>query len=146
MSRFYYHIASKLDLGGDNGVHQLGGRLLAVALRVVVGPAPEILARALHGQLRLPVELLVGEGRVGRQIQHITLAAGNHLVGQIAADSLGEGLDDVEDGAAAAGAKVPGLDTGLVLAQVLQGGEMAAGEVENVDVVADGGSVLRGVV
>jgi hypothetical protein len=76
----------------------------------------------------------------------VTLAARGDLVGQVAADDVGEGLDHLEDGAAAAAAEVPGFDAGLVRAQVVECHEVALCEVEHVDVVADGGAVFGFVV
>lgn len=59
---------------------------------------------------------------------------------------MAEGLDHVEDGAALPGAEVPGPDAGVLRAKVVEGDEVAFCEVEDVDVVADGGAVLRLVV
>ena len=134
-----------LSLGLD-GLDQLGGGFLAVALRVVVHPAPEVLAGLLHGELRLPVKLLVGQAGVGSQVEHVTGATVNNLIGKVAADDGAEGLDDLEDGAATAGSQVPGLDAGLVLAEVLKGSKVALGEIDDVDVVTDGSAVTRFVV
>lgn len=110
-----------LRLGGLDGGEELGRGLLAVALRVVMDPAPQVLAGLLHGKLRLPVELLVGQRGVGRQVQNITRPAGDNLVLEVAADDGAEGIDHLEHGAAAAGAQVPGLDAGLLLAEVVEG-------------------------
>ena len=52
----------------------------------------------------------------------------------------------MEDCAALSGAEVPGFDAGVVGAEIGEGDEVAAGEVEDVDVVADGGAVGGGVV
>lgn len=52
----------------------------------------------------------------------------------------------MEHGAAFAGAEVPGAHARVVCAQVVEGFEVAVGEVEDVDVVADGGAVVGGVV
>lgn len=127
-------------------LHQLGRRLLVVALRVVARPAPEILARLLEGALRLPAELLLGAGRVGGQIQDVAGAAGRDLVREIAAHRGGERADHLVDGAALAGTEVPGAHAGAVLEQVVEGLEVAVREVQDVDVVADGGAVVGGVV
>jgi hypothetical protein len=127
-------------------IQQLSRRLLPVSLRVVLGPQPQILASLLEGALGLPAELLVGTGRVGSQIENVTGAAGSDLVGQVAADGLGKGADHLVDGAAAACAEVPGADAGVVGAEVVEGFEVAVCKVEDVDVVTDGGAVVRGVV
>ena len=52
----------------------------------------------------------------------------------------------MEDGAPFARSEVPGTYAGMVIAEVIEGDEMALCEVEDVDVVADGGAVFRGVV
>jgi len=119
---------------------------LSVALRVVLDPSPEVVAGLLHGKLGLPVELLVGEGGVGSKVEDISLSSGADLIGKITADDLAEGLDDLEDGAATARTQVPCLDTGLVLAEVVEGHQVTAGEIDDVDVVTNGSAIARGVV
>lgn len=119
---------------------------MPVTLGVVLNPAPEVVASLLHGELRLPVELLVGQRGVRGKIEDIALSSGVDLVGEVTADDLAEGLDNLKDGAAAAGTQVPCLDTGLVLTEVVESDEVTAGKVDNVDVVADGGAVSGGVV
>ena len=52
----------------------------------------------------------------------------------------------MEDRAAFAGTEIPGADTGVVGPEVLESHEVAVGEVEDVDVVADGGAVFGFVV
>lgn len=88
----------------------------------------------------------MGTGRVGSQIQDVTGTAGSNLVGEIAADSGRESIDHLVDGAALAGTQVPGTDTGVIGAEVVEGLEMTICKVEDVDVVTDGGSVARLVV
>jgi hypothetical protein len=68
------------------------------------------------------------------------------LIREIAADGFAEGLDHFKDSGATAGAEVPGAHTGVVGAQVVEGFEVALGEVEDVDIIADGGAVVGGVV
>jgi len=115
-------------------------------LRVVLGPAPQILASILESELCTPAKLGVGTGGVGGEVEDVTCAAGSDLVRQITTNSSGERLDHLVDGAALAGAQVPGADTGVVLAEVVERREVAVGEIENVDVIADGGAVLGVVV
>lgn len=136
-------LSANIRLGSSQ---QLRWRLLAVPLGIVVHPPPQILASLFHRQLRLPVQLLIGKRRVRRKVENITLSPGYDLVGKITANDLAEGLDDLEDGAAAAGAQIPSLDAWLVLAEVVEGDKVALGEVENVDVVTNGGSVAGSVV
>jgi hypothetical protein len=135
-----------LSLGRLDSLQKLGRGILAVTLGVVLNPSPEVIAGLLHGELGLPVELLVGEGRVGSKIENVSLSSGTDLVGKIATDDLAEGLDNLKDSAATSGTQVPCLDTGLVLAQVVEGHQVTAGKVDNVDVVSDGSAVARGVV
>lgn len=119
---------------------------MPVSLGVVLSPEPEILAGLLEGSLGFPAELLVGASRVGCEVENVTSTAGSDFVGEVAADGLGEGADHLVDGAATAGTQVPGAHTGVVGAEVVQGLEVTVCKVENVDVVADSGSVVRGVV
>lgn len=120
--------------------------LLSVSLGVVLGPPPEILARILERPLGLPAQLAVGAGRVGGEVEDVTGTAGRNHVGEIAADSGTKGLDHLEDSAALAGSEVPGAHAGVVLAEVVEGLEVAVGEVEDVDVVADSSAVVGGIV
>lgn len=127
-------------------LQQLRRRGLAVALGVVADPPPKVLAGVLHLPLRLPVQLLVGQARVGRQVEHVTLPPLDDIVGQVATHDLAERLDHLEHRGATAGAQVPRLDAGLVLAQVVESDQMALGEVAHVNVVADGGAITGGVI
>lgn len=125
---------------------ELFRRLLPVALRVVLSPTPEVLACILESALGTPAELGVGAGGVGGEVEDVACAARGDFVGQVAADGGREGLDHLVDGAAFSGAQIPGADAGVVLAEVVEGGKVAVGEVEDVDVVTDGGAVLRVIV
>lgn len=125
---------------------QLRRRLLSVSLGVVADPPPEVLAGLFHGELSLPLQLLVGQLGVGSQVQDITGSASNDLVLQVSADDVAESLDDLKDGATTAGTQVPGLDTGLLGAEIVEGLQVASSKIHNVNVVSDGGSVTGGVV
>lgn len=138
--------ASQLGLGGLDGVDNLLRRVLSVALRVVLDPVPQVLASLLHGELRLPIQLLVGQRRVGGEVEDVAVSSGLDLVREVTADNRAEGVDDVEDGAATAGSQVPGLDTGVVLAEVVESDEVTTGQIQDVDVVSDGGTILGVVV
>lgn len=111
-------------------------------MRVVLSPAPQILAGVLESVLGTPAKLGVGASGVGSKVEDVTCTARSDLVGQIAADGGGEGLDHLVHGAALARAQVPGADTGVVLAKVVKRCEVAIGEIEDVDVVANGGAIL----
>lgn len=93
-----------------------------------------------------PAQLGVRTGGVGSEVENVTGTTRGNLVGKVTADGGGESLDHLVDGAALAGTEVPGADTGVVLAQVVQSLQVAVRQVEDVDVVADGGAVVRGVV
>ena len=125
---------------------QLRRRLLTVSLGVVLGPEPQVLAGVLEGALGSPAKLVVGAGGVGSQVQDVTVTAGSNLVGEVATNGGGKGADHLVDGAALAGTKVPGADTGVVCAQVVQSLEVTVGQIEDVDVVTDSGTVVGGVV
>ena len=119
---------------------------MVVALRVVLGPLPQVIAGVLESQLRLPAQLLVCECGVGSQVQDIAGAPLDDLVSKVAANGVAESLDHVEHGGAPAGAQVPRLDARVVLTEVVQGNEVTLGQVQNVNVVANGRAVLGGVV
>jgi hypothetical protein len=125
---------------------ELSRGLLAVTLGVVLSPEPEILASLLEGTLSLPAELGVSAGGVGSEVEDIASATGSDLVGLVLSDSGGEGADHLVDSAAPAGTQVPGAHTGVVGAQVVQGLEVTVCEIQDVEVIADGGTVVRGVV
>lgn len=119
---------------------------MTVALGVVLGPAPEVLAGLLEGTLGLPAKLFVGASRVGGEVENVTSTTGGNLIRKVAANGSGEGANHLIDGAALAGTQVPGADAGVVGTQVVEGLEVAVGEIENVDVVTDSGSIVRGIV
>lgn len=84
----------------------------------------------------------MGTAGVGSQVQDVTSTTRGHFVGQVTANSGGEGLDHLVDGAALTGTQVPGTDTGVVGAEVVEGLQVTVGKVQNVDVVTDGGTVV----
>lgn len=95
---------------------------------------------------RLPAELRVGPRRVGCEVQHVARAARRNLVRHVPADGVRKCPDHLVHCAALASAQVPGAHPGVVGEEVVQGFEVAVGEVQNVDVVADSGAVARVVV
>ena len=131
---------------GLEGFEERGWWILLVPLGVVLHPPPKVGAGILQGELCLPLQLLVGQRWVGGKVEHVSESPVNDLVWQIAANDVAEGLDHLKDCASATGAQVPGLDAGLVLAEVVEGGQMATREVEDVNVVANGSAVLGGIV
>jgi hypothetical protein len=143
---------SQLRRGSLDDVQQFGRGVLSVALRVVGDPSPQILACLLNAELRLPAKLLVGEIGLGGEVQDIALSAADNLavkLGCLTLSFAGIALNDLSESShhllntgASSRAQVPGLDTGLVLAEVLEGSKVTTGEIEDVDVVTDGCSVM----
>jgi hypothetical protein len=121
---------------------QLSRRLLAITLRIVLSPQPKIITSLLERALSLPAKLCVRASRVSSEVKDITSATGRNLVGLVLSDGSGECADHLVDGAALSGSEVPGAHAGVVGAQVVEGFEVAVGEIQNVDVVADGGTVV----
>lgn len=105
-------------------LQQLSRGLLSVTLRVVLRPAPQILAGLLEGAMGLPAELRVGAGWVSGQVENITGTARSDLIREVTANSRGEGADHLVDGAATSSSQVPSTDTGVVRTQVVQGLEV----------------------
>ena len=123
-------------------LQQMLRRILPIPLRVVLRPPPQIITRILQRPLCLPPQLLVRLGRIRRQIKHVTCSTLDDLVREVAANTLREGFDHVEDGGPATGAKVPSIDAGLLLTKVVEGSKVALREVEDMDVVPDCGAVV----
>lgn len=123
-------------------LNKLFGRLLSVSLWIVLGPPPQIGAGIFECKLCFPAKLFVGAGRVGSQIENITSSSAYDFIGELAAHGIGEGVDHIVDGAALAGTQVPGTHAGMFGSEVVQGDEVTLGEIENVDVVANGRAVF----
>lgn len=121
-------------------------RVLAVALGIVAYPPPQIIAGIFEGELGLPPQLLVGARWVGGQVKNVACSPRNDFVLELMADDLAESIDHLEDSGPAPRAQVPCSHSGLLLSKVVQGCEMALGEIDDVNVVADGGTVSGGVV
>jgi hypothetical protein len=123
-----------------------------VPLGVVGDPSPQVLTRLLYAELSLPVELLVGEVRLGSEVEDVTLSAADNLgldlgcLGVLfsgsAFDHLSEGSDHLLHTGTGSGAQVPGLDTGLVLTKIVEGSKVASGKIKDVDIVADSGAIM----
>lgn len=88
-----------------------------------------MLARILNRSFRLPVQLLVRPGRVCGKIQNITGPAANDLVRHISPHGGAEGLDHVEDRTALTGSQIPGSYARVMIAEVVEGEEVALREV-----------------
>jgi len=119
---------------------------LAVSLGVIANPSPEILTSILKCELGPPAQLLVGTSGIGCQIKNIACSSLNNIVLERVSNDFAEGVDHLEDSAAAARSEIPCSDTGMLLSEVVEGCEMALSEIDYVDVVADCGPVSGGVV
>lgn len=106
---------------------------------VVALPPPKIRTHLVQCLLGLPVQLLVCKAGVGRQVGHIAGATLRDDVGQVAAHGLGEGPDHVKDRVAGAGAQVVGqavkVARGRFSVHLVQGGNVALGEIDDMEVV-----------
>ena len=102
-------------------------------------------AHILDAVLSFPAQLALGLGGVGPALGDVAGAARVDDVGQLAPAGFAEGVDDVQHAVSVAGAQVADEQTGLLL-QLFDGRHMAAGQVNDVDVVAHAGTVGRGVV
>lgn len=120
--------------------------VLVVALGVVLSPPPQVSTGILECKFRLPLQLCVGQRRVRSKVEDVALPTLDDLVGKIATDDFAERLHHVENGGTLASAEIPGFDAGLVFTQVIEGNKVAFGQIEDVYVVADGGSILRRIV
>lgn len=130
--------------------------LLAVALRVVALPSPEVLSHVVQVFGCLESEFLLGQSRVSGQVRNVTGPPADDRVGELVSGNLFHSIDHVEYGHTDTLSEVVGavLALGLCLAlgkdvvpvEGLNSVEVASGEVLNVDVVANAGSVRGGVV
>lgn len=119
---------------------------MPVSLRVVLRPEPEILARLFEGPLSLPAKLLISSGRIGSQVEHVTVTTGSNFVREIPADSSREGMDHLEDSASPAGSEVPGADTRVVSAEVVESFKVTIRQVKDVNIISDSRAVVGGVI
>lgn len=100
-----------------------------------------VFACIFKSEFGLPLQLLIGTSRVGRQIKHITRSPLHDIVLERVTNDLAESINHLKHGAAASGSQIPGPDARLLLAEVVQRSEMAFGEINYMDVVPDGSSV-----
>ena len=125
---------------------QFPRRILSIPLRIVFRPAPQIPTRVFQRMLGRPAQLLIGEGRVGGEVEHIARSASDDLIGHFSADGDAKGFDHLQDGTSSSGPEVPCSHARAAVAEIVERHEVAPGEVEDVDVIADGGAVFGGVV
>ena len=103
-------------------------------------PVPAVGAHFLNAVLGLPAELTLGLGGIAPALGDVAGAARVDDIGDLLAASLAEGVDDVQHAVAVAGAQIADEQAGLLL-QLFDGSNMAAGQVDNMDVVAHAGAV-----
>jgi len=121
-------------------------RRLPISIRVVLRPLPQTLTLICQRPRRLPTELLLCPVHLCREVKHVAGTSLNDLVGEFAANGFIEGGDHFKDGGANAGAEVPGAHARVDGAEVVEGSQVAGGQVFDVEVVADGGAVFGVVV
>ena len=116
-----------------------------VAVRVLLLPVPAVGAHLLDAVLSHPAQLVFGLGGVSVALGDVAGAAGIDDVGDGLAAGFLEGMDDIQHAVTLAGAEVADEEA-AVRFQLLDGADMAAGQVHDMDVVADAGAVGSGVV
>ena len=121
------------------------GLALLVAVGVHFLPVPAVAAHLFDTVLGFPAKLVFGFGGVA--------VAGGDVAGAAWLDGVGDGhtvdflkgIDNVEDAVAMACAEVVDGEAAAAV-DGLEGCDMTAGQVDDMDVVADAGSVMGGVV
>ena len=127
-------------------------RLIEVyAARLFTGhlalPCPGVFHCLVYGHFSFPAEHFVGFLRIGPDFLDIACPALTDLVGHFHARGTLEGVDELKHGEAAACAEVEDLHGLCVLLEDAPDGDhMRFGEVNNIDIVADAGTVGRVVV
>src|SRR5215208_7276691 len=119
---------------------------VGISLWVLRLPAPGVGAHLVDRPGCGPAQLGLGLRGVGVRLGDVAAAARGDLVREVAAARAGEGPQHLHDRARPAGAEVPGRDRLVGGCQTLEGGDVAGGEVLDVQVVAAAGAVGRGVV
>jgi hypothetical protein len=120
---------------------QLLRRILTIALRVIADPFPQVGASILKSEFRLPVQLLICTGWVGCQIKHIACTSSNNFILELMADNFAERIDHLKDSAATSRPQIPSSNARLLLSEVVKSSEMTFGEIDHVDIIADGCAV-----
>lgn len=123
-------------------VEQLLRRLLAITLRVVLGPLPQIDTRVLERLLRLPSKLVIGTLCLCCKVEHVTSTTPDNVVFELFATGGLESVNHIIHGRASAGAQVPRAHTGLLVANIVEGDQVTTRKVMDVQVVPDSGTVL----
>ena len=121
--------------------------LLLESVWIMALPTPAILAHLLNAAFSLPAEFLGGEGRIGPALCDVARTARANLVWDWTARSLLERLDDLQHAVAMACAEVVNLEAELrIRLELFDRLEVANGEVNDVDVVANASTVNGGIV
>ena len=116
-----------------------------VAIGVVLLPVPAVGTHLLDAVLSHPAQLILGLGGIGIALGDIAGAAGIDHIGELLAAGLLKGMDDIQHAVAVAGAQVADEQAAVGL-QLLDGADMAPGQVNHMDVIAHAGAVGGGVV
>ena len=120
-------------------------RAIVVAVRVRLVPVPGRVDDWLKFEIaRLPSELLARTRRVGHQLGRIAWPARARLDGDRLAAGLAAGLDHFANAVAPPDAQVELQPMSRL--QSFQGQQMGAGQIVDVDVVANAGAVGRGII
>lgn len=111
-----------------------------VSPRVLTLPSPEVDTHVVQGPFSLPVELLIGEGRIGSQVRHISRTTRHNDIGQVPTNSLAESTDHLQDSVANSSSQVVGLAlvvvAGLFPFDLLERSYMSIGTIDNMQVIA----------
>ena len=111
-----------------------------VSLRVVLLPVPRVAAHFFDAIFGLPTEFVESFLRIAVASGDIACTARLDAVRNFYVVHFFEGFDDIENGVAMAGSEVVNSEAALAF-DGLEGGDMACGEVANVDVVANASTV-----
>ena len=106
---------------------------------------PTVAAHILDGLFGRPAEDILGLGRVRPALGKITVAACADDVVDLDAIDLLKRVDQLQNAHCAAGAEVERLRAGVVLG-VLERLQVALGQIDDVQIVAQAGAVGRGIV
>src|SRR3954466_2969502 len=121
-------------LRGSNPLSSATLDSVRVTVRVLRRPTPAVLAHLVDGATGGPAQLALGLCGVGVRLGDVPGTPGGDLVGQVLAASPGEGVDHLLDRRRPAGAEVPGRHGFVCGSELLEGGDVAGGEVLDVEV------------
>ena len=114
--------------------------LFGEAVGVLLLPVPAVADHLFDAVLGFPAQLAFGFGGVAVAGGDVAGTAGLDAVGHLDTVHLDEGVDHVEDAVAVACAEVVDVEAAAAL-DGLEGADVAAGEIDDVDIVAHAGAV-----